>query len=170
MGWVVAAVALTVVVSSLIALPILPVSAVGSTPIPAINQVVRDQVGWPTYVAQIRAAYRTVPAARRATTIVLTSNYGEAGAVHQYGRDLPPVYSGQNALYFLGPPPASTTTVVTVGFHRPYLAARFTTCRRAATLDNGVGVENEEQGDPVEVCSGARRAWPTLWPAFRHND
>jgi hypothetical protein len=167
---VVAALALTVVVSSVIALPLVPVSAVGSTPIPAMNQAVRDQVGWPQYVAEVRAAYRTVPAARRGGTVVLASNYGEAGAVAKYGADLPAVYSGQNALYFVARPPASATTVVAVGFGPSYLRARFATCRRAGTLDNRVGVDNEEQGDPIEVCTGPRRPWPQLWPEFRHED
>jgi 4-amino-4-deoxy-L-arabinose transferase-like glycosyltransferase len=170
LGWVVAAVALTVVVSSVIALPLVPVSAVGATPIPAMNQAVRDQVGWPQYVAEVRTAYRTVPAASRPHTIVLTSNYGEAGAVAKYGRDLPNVYSGHNALYFVARPPASATTVVAVGFGRSFLQARFSTCRRAGALDNRVGVDNEEQGDPIEVCTGPRRPWPQLWPEFRHND
>jgi hypothetical protein len=169
-GWVVAALALNAVVSSLIALPLVPVTAVGGTPIPAVNQAVRDQIGWPEYVAQVRAAYRAVPARQRATTVVLAQNYGEAGAVHQYGRDLAPVYSGQNALYFLGPPPAATTTVVAVGFSSRYLAGRFSSCRRAGTLDNRVGVDNEEQGRMIEVCTGPRRPWRALWPSFQHHD
>jgi 4-amino-4-deoxy-L-arabinose transferase-like glycosyltransferase len=168
--WVVAALALNAVVSSLIALPLLPVTAVGSTPIPAVNQAVRDQIGWPQYVSQIRAAYSTVPAGQRAATVVVAQNYGEAGAVHEYGRGLPPVYSGQNALYFLGPPPASTTTVVAVGFYPPFLAARFSSCRRAGTLDNRVGVDNEEQGRVIEVCTGPRSPWALLWPSFQHHD
>ncbi len=168
-GWVIAALALTVVVSSVIALPLVPESTVGKTPIPAINQAVRDQVGWPQYVAEVRSAYETVPAAQRATTVVLAENYGEAGAIDRYGRDLPRVYSGHNALYFVGRPPASTTTVAAVGFSSSYLSARFATCRRAGTLDNGVGVDNEEQGRPIEICRGPRRPWPNLWPSFRHD-
>jgi hypothetical protein len=169
LGWTIAALATTVVVSSVIALPLVPVSAVGATPIPAINQAVRDQVGWPQYVAEVRAAYRTVPAAERGSTVVLAENYGEAGAVARYGSGLPAVYSGHNALYFVGRPPASTTTVVAVGFSAPYVSARFASCRRAGSLDNRVGVANEEQGRAIEVCSGPRRSWPALWPRFRHD-
>jgi hypothetical protein len=169
LGVAVAAVAATVVVSSLIALPFLPVTAVGGTPIPAVNQAVRDQIGWPQYVAQVRTAYRTVPPVRRPATVVLAENYGEAGAVARYGSGLPPVYSGHNALYFLARPPASATAVVAIGFDPSFLSAQFSACRRAGTLDNGLGVDNEEQGRAIEVCSGPRRPWPQLWPSFRHD-
>ena len=51
------AVSLNAAVSALISLPAIPLSMLGSTPIPEMNQLVADQVGWPTYAAQIRAGY-----------------------------------------------------------------------------------------------------------------
>jgi hypothetical protein len=80
------------------------------------------------------------------------------------------VYSGQNALYFLGPPPTSARTVVAVGMSPGFLATQFANCRRAGTLENHLGVDNEEEGRALEVCTGPRRPWPLLWPEFRHND
>jgi len=162
------AVIINAAVSAVISLPLLPLSALGATPIPAMNQLIADQVGWPTYAEQIRTAYDALPTARRAHTVVVTSNYGEAGAVRRF-TDLP-VYSGHNALYDLGPPPDGTGTVVFVGGQVDSAAELFTECHTVADLDNGLGVDNEEQGQPIAVCTGARQAWPLLWPRLPHLD
>jgi hypothetical protein len=34
-------------------------------------------------------------------------------------------------------------------------------------VDNGVGVENEEQGTPVWVGRDLRGSWAEIWPRFR---
>ncbi len=162
------AVSLNAVVSAVISLPLLPLSVLGATPIPAMNQLIADQVGWPTYAEQIRTAQQALPAEQRAGAVVVTSNYGEAGAVRRF-TDLP-VYSGHNALYDLGPPPDGTDTVVFVGGQLDAAAPLFTTCRTVARLDNGVRVDNEEQGQPIAVCSGPRQPWAQLWPRLRHLD
>lgn len=50
------------------------------------------------------------------------------------------------------------------------LARNFHTCRRATTIDNGLGVDNEAQGQPLWVCHGLNGSWAEAWPAFRHYD
>jgi hypothetical protein len=49
-----------------------------------------------------------------------------------------------------------------------------TACRSrtalAATLHNPYGVDDDEEGNPVWVCTGQRRPWPAVWAAFRHYD
>ena len=104
-------------VSLVLALPLVPLASLGGTPVPGINQVARDSVGWPRYVAQVAGVYRAVPSGDRSTTVLYASNYGEAGALDRYGGryHLPPVYSGQNQLYYVRRPPAEATTVVFVG-------------------------------------------------------
>ena len=167
---VAAGLALNVAVSALVALPLLPVAVLAETPIPALNQTARDQIGWPAYVRQVAAVHGALPAADRSVAVIVTNNYGEAGALTRYGGryDLPPAYSGQNGLYDLARPPDTATTVILVGLDRA--AARFTACETVARLDNGVGIDNEEQGRPVQVCRGPRGSWRAMWPAFRHLD
>ena len=33
---------------------------------------------------------------------------------------------------------------------------------------NGLGVQNDEQGAPIYVCSGQRESWAAMWPALRY--
>jgi hypothetical protein len=170
-GWV-AAIAVNAAVAALIGLPLVPVSLLPSTPIGAINQVARDSVGWPRYTQEI-ASVVLAARARGLDPIVVTGNYGEAGAVARYGPEAgigARVYSGQNALGDTMPP-ESARDVVYVGFIPTGMAATwFASCRVEATLDNGVGVDNEEQGRQVALCTGRRVPWTTIWPQVVHLD
>jgi 4-amino-4-deoxy-L-arabinose transferase-like glycosyltransferase len=165
-----AALATNAVVAAVIGLPLLPVGVLGDTPVPAINQGIRDQIGWPAYTQQVGEVYAALPSEDAAVAVVLTANYGEAGALDRYGDAyrLPDIYSGHNQLFREGPPPASARVVVTVGLPLAYLRGQFGQCDRAAELDNGVGVDNEEQGQIVAICREPRQPWSTLWPRFQH--
>ena len=105
-------------------------------------------------------------------TVVYASNYGEAGAVDRYGarNRLPRVYSGQNQLHDDGRPPPSATVVVFVGGQLGDASGLFRSCTIRSHLDNGIDVDNEEQGEPVAVCRDPIGGWSHIWPALRHLD
>jgi hypothetical protein len=75
----------------------------------------------------------------------------------RYG--LPAVYSGHNELYHFGPPPDTATVVLFVGYDREEVAGWLADCAELTRLDNGVGVDNEEQGNPVLVCRQPHQPW-----------
>jgi hypothetical protein len=150
-----------------VSLPVLPYKTLAATPIPQVNQTIRDQIGWPTYVAQISAAYKSVSATN---AVILAANYAEFGAIDKYGPGLPRVYSGHNELYEYGPPPAQVTEVLAVGFTIDFLQRRFASCKQVGTLDNKLGIANEEQGRPLVICQNPLDSWAALWPGFRHLD
>jgi hypothetical protein len=154
-------------VSLFLGLPLVPVSSVGSTPVPSVNPLVGDSVGWPAYVDQVTRVYDGLP--DRAHAAVVASNYGEAGSIERYRPDVP-VYSAQNALYDESRPADDVTTVVFVGGELGFARSSFASCRVVARLDNGVGVDNEEQGEPVAVCRQPAMAWPALWTHLHHLD
>jgi hypothetical protein len=152
-----------------ITLPVLPISAVHSTPIVALNYDAGETIGWPAFVREIATVYRTLPPAQRSATTILASNYGEAGAVDQFGPadGLPAAYSGHMSFWYWGPPPARATTAIVVGYQRSQL----TFCgsvRLAAHLDNHAGVNDDEQGAPVWICQQLTRSWQAIWPGQKH--
>jgi hypothetical protein len=165
-------VALNALVSAAIALPLVPVSALGSTPIPGINPTAGDSVGWPTYVQQIATVYDELSPRAANGAVVIASNYGEAGAVARFGRDLglPAVYGAQNQLYFQSKPPAGTAVALVVGGQLPDARRWFAGCIVETRLDNGEDVDNEEQGEPVAVCRDPTASWKTIWAALKHYD
>jgi 4-amino-4-deoxy-L-arabinose transferase-like glycosyltransferase len=151
-----------------ITLPVLPVSVVHDTPIVALNYDAGETIGWPAFVHEIATVDRSLPAAQRSAAIVLASNYGEAGAAQHFGPadGLPAVYSGHNSYWYWGPPPASATTAIVVGYDRSQLS--FCGSLRLGTrLTNHVGVSDDEQGAPVWVCSELQTSWRALWPSQR---
>ncbi|MFI5615538.1 glycosyltransferase family 39 protein [Amycolatopsis sp. NPDC051903] len=163
--WLVAA-ALGAVVSLVVGLPILPTQALG--PVLALNKEQGEQVGWPGFVTTVAGVWRQLPGDDRAGAVIFTSNYGEAGAIEHFAADdgLPAPYSGHMSYADWGPPPDRLDgPVVLVGeFDRP--ARAFTGCRVVATQDTGV--DNDEQGTPVSLCTGTTAPWSVLWPSLRH--
>jgi hypothetical protein len=71
------------------------------------------------------------------------------------------VYSGHNGFADWGPPADGAAPVIVVG---RFQLESFDGCRRVVTFDNGVDLDNEEQGVPISACAGPRRPWSELWP------
>ena len=153
---------------AVLTLPILPVAAYAKTSLPASVPDVANQVGWPQFVATVEQVVAALPPAERAHAVILTNDYREASPLVLLGTGLPPVFSGHNAYWDWGPPPADRTVVVHVGDWRPAdWTAFFVGCRDVAHVDNRLGVDNSEQGEAVSVCRGTRASWSALWPALR---
>src|SRR3712207_4851355 len=76
-------VALAAVPTVLLLLPVWPVSALRVTG--AVNEDALETVAWPEHVAQVRAVLDGLPGLDRAAAVVVTRNYGEAGAVAGFG-------------------------------------------------------------------------------------
>jgi hypothetical protein len=101
--------------------------------------------------------------------VIVTSNHGEAGAIAHYRHGLP-VFSAQKALADQARPADDVATLVLVGGQLGLARTVFADCTTAATLDNGVDVDNEEQGLPVAICRGPQVGWSELWSHLRHLD
>ena len=55
--------------------------------------------------------------------------------------------------------------IIVIGYHHlSALRGIFSGCTVSARIDNGVGVDNEEQGAPVWTCARTVEPWSTLWP------
>ena len=160
--------AISAAISVVVALPVVPAGDLHDTPVPAMNYDAGEQLGWSRFAATIDHAYRSLPAARRPSAAVLTGNYGEAGAVLRYAPDIPHVYSGHNALWEYGPPPADTTEVLAIGYPIGDLRTWFTDIRPVARIDNELDLDNDEQGRRVWLCTGPTASWATLWPKMRN--
>jgi hypothetical protein len=134
-------------------LPILPVAEFAKSSLPATVPDTANQVGWPQFVATVENVVATLPADQRAHAVILTNDYSEASPLILMGTGLPP---------------ADLTVVIHVGDWRPTDWGQFFVgCHVVATIDNGLGIDNGEQGTAVSVCTGLRAPWTTLWPSLR---
>jgi hypothetical protein len=164
--------ALSAVVTAALGLPVYPVATLHATPQAAVNYDAGETVGWPAFARQVADVYQGLPESERRTAVLLAGNYGEAGALDHYGptNGLPPVYSGHLAYWRWGPPPADASPVLVVGYgwDEAELREACAELTHAARLDNGVNLDNEEQGADVWICRGPRRSWAEVWPELRH--
>jgi len=150
------------VVAALISLPLLPTDRLD--PVIAVNDDVGATIGWPNFARTVADVRDATPGG--ADAVILTANYGEAGAIDRYGPDLgmPRAYSGHNGYADWGVPPDSATPVIAVGFGRARLERSFSDCSVRARFDVEGGIETDEDGTPVWVCRGVRAEWNELWP------
>ena len=168
-----AAVAVSLVINAFVGLPLIPASSVGDSPVASVNDDVLETIGWPRFADWVAANYRGLPAGQRRRAVIFTANYGEAGAIQQYGpsRGLPRAYSGHNSFTSFGRPPAGAAPVLVIGYRdRSFLDQGFRDCRVVSHFDNGYDVDNEEQGTPLAICAGPRAPWPAIWPRLHHLD
>jgi 4-amino-4-deoxy-L-arabinose transferase-like glycosyltransferase len=163
---------LSAAISAVIALPLLPVRDLQGSIVMALNPDQGETVGWPRFVQTMDQAWRAIPPAERHRTAVFTGNYGEAAAIDLLGSKLglPRSYSGHNGFSEWGIPPARDHHALIIGFGGPADARpQFVGCRTLARINDGVGLNNDEQGYPVMLCRVAGR-WQALWPQLTHYD
>jgi len=124
-----------------------------------------EQIGWPELAEQVVAAARTLPPDEREAAVVLTGNYGEAGALRRFaGPDLPRVVSGHlSNRSWIGAEDLDARTLVVVGYDRSHLAPHCASVTRAGTVGNAAGVPNEEAGAAIDVCR-LRGTLADVWP------
>jgi 4-amino-4-deoxy-L-arabinose transferase-like glycosyltransferase len=165
-----AAAAVCVAVSVLIGLPVVPASVLG--PVLAVNKEPGEQVGWPEFTDTVATAWARVPATDKDTAVILAGNYGEAGALEHYGpgRGLPRPYSPHMSYADWGPPPDRLVgPVLLIGrVERDSPASRLITgCRPVAMHRNAEGIDNDEEGVTISLCT-LTRPWSSAWPVLRH--
>lgn len=154
-GWAIG-IGVSTLIGAVITLPLIPMAQLGKSGVVNANYDSGEQVGWPTYVDEIMAIDR-----QQNDAVILASNYGEAGAVERYAHVT--AYSGHNGFWWWGPPPGTSSTVVTVGYPEDYLLRFFGRCTLGTRLNNHLGLDNDEQGAHVFVCTEMRRSWASEW-------
>ena len=124
-------------------IPVLPLHTAIRDGVVRARTDYQDELGWPALAAQVgRLA--------GGADVVVTSNYGEAGALELFGRGLPPVASTSVSFRYWRPPVAGRRAVV-VGFTEGG-ASGF--CRRYALLGRiEMPTANQERGLPIARCT-----------------
>lgn len=111
-----------------------------------LPQSLADRFGWEEQVALIAQVYHSLPPTEQRVACIFTDNYGEAGALMQFGGHyhLPEPISGHNSFYLWGPHGCSGQVIITIHtaqkdaarlFSSVTLAAR-TSCNACVALEN----------------------------------
>lgn len=158
------ATALGVFVGLFIALPLLPASS-GIDPTGELGET----VGWPELIDQVVAVYESIPPEQRASTVIYTASYGEAGAIDVLGAGvgLPAASSGHNNYWLWGPPEAHGP-IIGVGRFGGTLRSICPALEEVGVITNPDGVDNEEAGAPIVLCLSPSRQLADIWPDLKH--
>ena len=187
---ILAVVGLAGAITAPFAVPILPVDrylayaeALGQAPttaerkeLAALPQHYADMHGWEDLVEDIADGWQAIPEDERASAVIFTNNYGEAGAVDHFGpaHGLPPAISGHNNYHLWGTRGREGSTMLIIGadgLTRDVLERAFEEVEQVGRIDCGYCMPYEN-GSALWVLRG-RRSGETLaerWPQLAHFD
>jgi Dolichyl-phosphate-mannose-protein mannosyltransferase len=137
-----------------LALPVLPLHTAVSDGVVKARSDYQSEIGWPAYV-------HLVEQHARGTNVIITDNYGEAGALQLFGQRLPPVASAEMTMRYWRPHVAGRRALV-VGYSRN--AARFCTGYRLLARISSAD-DSDEGGQPIARCT-LRGTLAQVWPSI----
>jgi 4-amino-4-deoxy-L-arabinose transferase-like glycosyltransferase len=128
-----------------------------------------DRFGWEELAAITARAWHSLTPEERSRAIIVTSNYGEAGALDYHGRrlGLPRAASQHNNYYLWGPGNPDATIVITVGMEPEDLRTVFEDVRPVGRMTNPYAMPYE-RADPVSICRRPRIPLRDAWTRGRH--
>jgi len=124
-----------------------------------------DMLGWRQQAEAVARTYESLTPDEQSRVVLYGSNYGEAGALDFYGRELglPPVISLAGSFYLFGPGERQAHTWIILGVEPDEI--RTIGCESIELIErvtNRWGVP-EEQDVPVVVCRGSALTPQELW-------
>jgi 4-amino-4-deoxy-L-arabinose transferase-like glycosyltransferase len=161
-----------------LAVPLLPVEtfiayqqSLGIASAPAENselgplpQHFADRFGWREMAEEVARAYGALSAEDREGLLIVTGNYGEAGALRYFGPDLglPAAVSWHNSYYHWGPGTDTVRAVLTVGIAPEDLMGSFTTVEVVGTLSSPYAMPFET-ALPILLARGPLLTLDEIW-------
>jgi hypothetical protein len=134
----------------------------------AVPQWLADRLGWRELAADVGRVVRALPDDERASAVIVSTNYGEAGALELFGPEfgLPRVFATHNSYHSWGPPPASTRTFVAVFVDREALEGLFDSVTEAA-VHTCEHCSRPQKRIPIYVARDPRVSISAEWPRFK---
>jgi 4-amino-4-deoxy-L-arabinose transferase-like glycosyltransferase len=151
-----------------LALPIVPPSKV--EPFNEVNGELGETYGWDQFVDQVEVVFLALPDSDQQSATILTSNYGQAGAIEIIGAGrLPQPVSGHNSYWHWGPP-SSDGPIIGVGFIPAAVRNICPVIDVRATITNEANLPNDEYGTEIWVCAEPTASLASIWDDLRHYD
>jgi hypothetical protein len=138
-----------------------------------LPQALADRFGWEEQVALIAQVYHSLPPDEQRVACIFTSNYGEAGALVQFGGryHLPEPISGHNAFYIWGPQGCTGQVIITINVSPQDAVRGFSSVTLAARTSCAACVDFENRA-PILILRQPKAKVPfaVLWTQAKHYD
>ncbi len=101
-----------------------------------LPQWLADRIGWRELTADVALVYHNMPEKERQNAVIISTNYGEAGALELYGPEfgLPAVYATHNSFHSWGPPSDTVKTFIAVCIDEDDVRKRFSSVEKVAAF------------------------------------
>lgn len=127
-----------------------------------------DELGWEDMVAHVADVYRSLTPEEHARAAILTTNYGQAGAIDFFGGryGLPKAICTHQNYFLWGPRNYDGSIVIRVGTKLEDAVDSYETVRVAATLDHPYSLPYERY--PILLCRNRKQNLQTDWENMKH--
>ncbi len=133
-----------------------------------LPQVFSDRFGWQEEADRITALVNSLSPADRQRVAILTSNYGEAGALQLLAPSLPPVICGQNSYYLWGYGKVTGEILIAISGRTSEDLRRFYDgVEIVGNLDANPYMEPFERQRTIYLLRQPRQTMIKLWPNFK---
>ena len=134
----------------------------------ALPQWYSDQFGWKEIADEAAVAWNRIPVDERADCGIFAQDYGQAGAIDFFGRQmgLPPAISGDRTYWLWGPRGYSGKCLIVLGDRRERLHELFQQVEFVGlSADNPWALETQIS---VNICRGPKfGTLNDLWPQIK---
>jgi Dolichyl-phosphate-mannose-protein mannosyltransferase len=136
-----------------------------------LSQGFADRLGWRSLAVTVAEVSAALSEEEREKACVFAQNYGQAGAVEHYGRELsvPPVIAGHNSYALWGPGRCSGEVLIVLAGDRDDLEAQFESVELATTYTCADCMPYEST-KKIWVARGLRVPIEQAWRSVRHFD
>jgi hypothetical protein len=134
----------------------------------SLPQHFADMFGWEEMAATVAQVYDDLSPEEQAQAVVLTKNYGQAGAINFLGRSygLPPAISGHQNYFLWGPGDHTGQVLITIGYQREDIRYTYDRVEFAASTSSAYAMPGENNL-PIYVCRGIKTSLQEIWPRLQ---
>ncbi len=130
-----------------------------------LPQFFADRFGWQEEVDAVTRVFRSLSPEDQKRTVILATNYGEAGALDFLGRGLPPARSGHNNYWLWGPGERPGEVVILIeDTTAEHLQQYFDSVQEVGTMDNSEWEMPWEKDASIWLLRGPHQSLQQLWP------
>jgi hypothetical protein len=136
-----------------------------------LPQWIADRLGWREFARDVSMVYMSLPPELRGNTVIVSTNYGEAGALELYAKEypLPKVYATHNSFHTWGPPSDSVKTYIAVFVDRKDLEQRFERVVEAR-ITRCEYCSRPQQRIPIYIARNPKFSIQKEWKNFKVYD
>jgi Dolichyl-phosphate-mannose-protein mannosyltransferase len=132
-----------------------------------LPQPIADQFGWPEMVREVAGIYNSLPSDERDKTGIWAGNYGEAGAINEFGPQyrLPRAWSRHQNHWYWGPPPQVFKNLIVVQWSLEDVRDN---CTSFQAFEHYQRFGMDEENTPMYLCRGVTFDIQKIWWHSHH--